>query len=94
MSDKFNNWLKFISNKVKTAREKRGITQHDLSKLSFLSQKYIKSIENATTSPCYYSIVKIAECLNDNTLINDYMNYDENEKITELKTISIYKKKY
>lgn len=56
--------IKAIAVKLRTARQKAGLTQSDLSKKSGLSTNYISRIERADVSPSVDTLEKLTKALN------------------------------
>ncbi len=54
-------WLEFVSQKIRDARKKAGLTQIELAEAAGLPQSHISRLENAMHSPSQATLEKIAE---------------------------------
>jgi transcriptional regulator with XRE-family HTH domain len=58
--------LRYIIEKIKGIRIKKGVSQMELSLLSNLSQSFIANLEKGKKQPSVLTLIKIAEALNVN----------------------------
>lgn len=70
-----NEVSKFVGNRIKMYRKKRGITQKDLGEKLGVKHNTISSYENGTTEPEQNTLFTIAEILE--VSINDFFPYKE-----------------
>jgi DNA-binding XRE family transcriptional regulator len=61
--DNWKHWTRWVSGKIRDARNEAGITQEQLAERSGLPQSHISRIENAKHSPSRATIEKIAKAL-------------------------------
>ena len=61
--DKLDSWLVYISNRIKTEREEKGMTQQQLAAATGIQQSHISRLENAQHSPSGLTLEKIAKAL-------------------------------
>lgn len=61
--DALTNWKRFVSNRIKAARELKGLTQSELARLANLPQSHISRLESAKHSPSHSTLEKIARAL-------------------------------
>ena len=62
-SESLANWVAFVSNRIKTAREAAGMTQEQLSAKCGLHQTHICKLENGQHSPTRKTLQKIADAI-------------------------------
>jgi len=55
--------VKTFGNRVKEARNKKGLMQHELAELSGISQVTISGIEHDHRGTCLHTAIKIADAL-------------------------------
>lgn len=56
-------WVDYVSYKIKTLRNKAGLTQTQLAELSGLPQSHISRLENGEHSPSFSTLGKLAKAL-------------------------------
>ncbi len=61
--DALSGWIEFVSDKIKTARKKAGLTQPELAKKSGIPQSHISRLENGKHSPSSTTLSKLADAL-------------------------------
>jgi len=61
-----NEELKYVIDKIRAIRIKKGISQMELSLLSNLSQSFIANLEKGKKQPSVLTLLKIAAALNVN----------------------------
>ena len=57
------NWLDYVSKRIRELREKAGWTQEDLAQKTGLPQSHISRLENGKHSPAHATLEKIAAAL-------------------------------
>lgn len=62
-NDALKKWREFISGRIRSAREKAGMTQTQLSEQTGIALSYISSLENGEISPTNKTLVKIAHSI-------------------------------
>lgn len=67
-----------LGEKIRTVRQKKGLSQIDLAKAADIYQKNISRYENGTTDPSASALKKIADALG---VTADYLLSDTNEDI-------------
>ena len=63
-TEKLRRHTEWTAGKIKTAREKAGLTQEELARKSGLPQSHISRLENAQHSPSQKTLERIAKALN------------------------------
>jgi DNA-binding XRE family transcriptional regulator len=58
-------WMNFIGGRIRTLRERAGLTQTELAARSGLPQSHISRLENAKHSPSHVTLQKIAQALGE-----------------------------
>jgi DNA-binding XRE family transcriptional regulator len=59
-----SQFTKGVAQRIREAREKRGLSQEELAHKADLYRTYVGHIENARYSPSAYVLYKIAKALN------------------------------
>ena len=77
--------LRYIIDKVKSIRVKKGISQVELSLRSNLSQSFIASIEKGKKQPSVLTLIRIANALevNPQDFFPESVNFDTKEQAKE-----------
>ena len=77
--------LKYIIEKIKVIRIKKGISQMELSLRSNLSQSFLANIEKGKKQPSVLTLIRIADALNVNPqdFFPEYLDIDVNEQNKE-----------
>jgi ribosome-binding protein aMBF1 (putative translation factor) len=62
-NEALQNWLAFISQRIRSARMAAGLNQTELAEKAGLTQSHISRLENGEHSPNQLTIQKIAKAL-------------------------------
>jgi len=63
---RLRKWTRFIGKTIRAFREKAGMTQEELAKVSGMPQSHISRLENGEHSPTHLTMQKIADALGIN----------------------------
>jgi DNA-binding XRE family transcriptional regulator len=63
VNEPIQNWLTFVSTKIRAAREEAGMTQEQLAEATGLQQPHISRLEKGEHSPTAKTLKKIADAI-------------------------------